>query len=301
MGLGKLEEKIKDLVNHKKINLDKIRKLFEQGANPNARSDYDNLFNECIFDSQEYSPEYYDLLKLFVEYGMNLDECGAEILDMPKFIRKNNDGVKLDKYILDMAKNKLDVEEAIESLKLESSYLNCCSWDDRDDNFNEEDNGPDKDSNDLDTLILMLEAYQKDKPYDGFHLIKPKCIGQKFKSLITNDNYILDTKDTLEAEYSKEKELFTKIELENDTLIIIGNYIAYVNNNDDTIGLEKTNFSNYANEYLKDEEIIDIKFKHYVIHKEKSNSHGRVVTIYFTNNKRIEYQEKDSKEIVKII
>lgn len=301
MALGKLEEKIKDLVNHKKINLDKIRKLFEKGANPNARSEFDNLFNECIFDSQYYSPDYYELLKLFVEYGMNVDECGAEILDMPKFIRENNDGVEFDKYILDVAKNKLDVEEAIESLSMESSYLNCCCYsDNEDDNLNREDD-PDKESNDLDTLIIMLEAYQKDKPYKDIHLAKPRCIGQKFKSISTNNNFILDKNNRIEANYSKDIELFTKIELENDTLIIVGNYIAYVDNAEDKSKYIETNLSKYANEYLKDEKVVDIEFKHYIVHNENSNSHGRVITIYFTNGKKIEYEEKDKKEIMNIV
>ena len=77
MALGELENKILKLVDEKIINIEKVKELFERGANPNAMeydepdkgfnddTYYSTFFSECIFEAQGKSPDLYDLLKVF--------------------------------------------------------------------------------------------------------------------------------------------------------------------------------------------------------------------------------------------
>ena len=128
-------------MDEKIINIEKVKELFESGANPNAmeydesdKSDkgfnddtyYSTFFSECIFEAQGKSPDLYDLLKVFIEYGLDIEKYGSSIISDFHFIFENSDIYEMTKLMLNSAKNKIDVGEAQAGIGTEESYRNCC-------------------------------------------------------------------------------------------------------------------------------------------------------------------------------
>jgi hypothetical protein len=74
--------------------------------------------------------------------------------------------------------------------------------------------------------------------------------------------------------------------MEKNNLIVEDNYTVYINN-EDTHEYQENIFTEYANDYFKNEKVIDLKFKHYEIElSPNSHAQGRVVTINFTNGQK---------------
>lgn len=155
MALGKLENKILDLVNNKIINIVEVEKLFEQGANPNALEDekvdkgwdgdnyWSTFFSDCIFASQEKEPDLFPLLELFIKYGLDVNKYGPSIIGDFHFIRGNNDIYEMTKIMLDKMDRKTNIHEALSGIGVEAAHLNCC-FDDMD-----------VESNEFDTICVM--------------------------------------------------------------------------------------------------------------------------------------------------
>ena len=306
MALGELENKILKLVDEKIINIEKVKELFESGADPNAlKYDepdkgfdndpyYSTFFSECIFEAQGKAPNLYDLLKVCIEYGLDVEKYGASIISDFHFIFENSDIYEMTKLMLNSTKHKIDVGQALSGIGTEESYRNCCL-----------DEMPDRDksSNDLFGLYVLLEAYKNEKDYNGFFRLNLKP-NQKFNSCKVNGDFVEINENKIAVKSEKEKCCMTsKIQMENDTLIIEDNYGVYINNKDNN-GYEDNEFTRKANQYFANEKIIEIKFKHYEVEiNPTSHAQGRVVTILFTNDKKLVYEEDvDNKlETIEII
>lgn len=294
MALGELENKILKLVDTKIINVEKVRELFENGANPNAlecdepdkgfNDDvyYSTFFSECIFEAQEKAPDLYNLLKVFIEYGLDIEKYGSSIISDFHFIFENSDIYEMTKLILNSEKNKIDIGEAQAGIGTEESYRNCCL-----------DEMPDQDesSNDLFGLYKLLEAYKTGKEYNGFYRLNLKP-NQKFIDFKVGGDFVEITENKITVKSCKEKcSMISKIQMENDVLIIEDNYGIYINNKDIN-EYSENEFTRKANQYFANERIIEIKFKHYAVEiNPKSYAQGRVVTILFTNDKKLVYEE----------
>lgn len=303
MALNKLENEILELVNNSKIDILKVEELFKSGANPNAL-EYDEpdkgfnddtywstLFSECIFASQEKEPDLYPLLELFIKYGLDANKYGTSIIGDFHFIGGKSDIYEMTKLMLDNMDRKTDMGEALSGIGTEDSYLTC-SFDNMD-----------SESNDLFGLYELIDAFKNNKPYKSFYKL-PKKINEKFIKLNINGNFVILDKNKVAVKSEKSKMcMISKIEMEKNTLIVEDNYGVYINNEDQN-NYEDNVFTKYANEYLKNEKIIDLKFKHYQIGlSPTSHAQGRVVTINFTNGKKLVYEEdvEDKLEILEII
>ena len=306
MALGELENKILKLVDAYKINIEKVKELFEKGANPNALEDdepdkgfdddiyYSTFFSECIIEAQDKTPDLYDLLKAFIEYGLDVEKYGASIIGDFHFIFENSDIYEMTKLMLNSAKNKIDVGQALSSIGTEASYINCCL-----------DEIPDRDelSNDLFGLYELLDAYKNEKDYNGFFRLNLKP-NQKFIDFKVSGDFVEVNEKMISVKSNKrELSMISKIQMEKDALIIEDNYAVYINNKDFNEYVENE-FTRKANQYFADEKILEIKFKHYEeIIDPLTFAQGRVVTILFTNNKRLVYEEDidNNLETIEII
>lgn len=291
MALNILENKILELVDNNPINIKEVEKLFKQGANPNALDDdkpdqgwdgdeyWSTFFSECIFTAQDKEPDLFPLLELFIKYGLDVNKYGPSIIGDFHFIRGNSDIYEMTKIILNKMDKKTDIHEGISRIGTESSYLNC-SFDDMD-----------AESNDLLGLCIMFESFSENKSYKSFYRL-PKKINELFKKIIITGNFVILDKNKVAVKSNKSETcMFSKIEMEKNTLIVEDNYAVYINN-DDTHEYQENVFTEYANEYFKNEKVIDLKFKHYQVElSPTSHAHGRVVTINFTNNKKLVYEE----------
>ena len=290
MTLGILENKILELVDNKIIDVDKVEDLFKKDANPNALWDekvdrgwdgdeyWSTFFSECIFASQEKEPNLFPLLELFIKYGLDVNKYGPSIIGDFHFIRGNNDIYEMTKIMLDKMDRKTNIHEAISGIGVESSYLNCCF-----DNM-------DAESNDLLGLCIMLENFTKNKPYKSFYRL-PKKINKYFKKIHVKEEFVTLEKNKIAVESKSKSYLITKIEMENHDLVVEENCDVYINDEDDEEFTENI-FTQYANEYFKGEKIVDLKFKHYEVEVDPTtHAQGRVVTINFTNNKKLIYDE----------
>ena len=290
MALGKLENKVLELVNNKNIDMTAVENLFIQGANPNAL-EYDEVdrgwdgddywstfFTECIFVSQENEPNLLPLLELFIKYGLDVNKYGPSIIGDFHFIRGNNDIYEMTKIMLDKMDRNTNIHEAISGIGVESSYLNCTF-----DNM-------DAESNDLLGLCIMLEDFSKNKPYKSFYKL-PKKINEQFKKINVKGDFVILEKNKLAVESKSKSYLITKIEMGNHNLIVEENCDVYINDEDDEKFTENI-FAQHANEYFKNEKIVDLKFKHYEVEMDSNTrAQGRVVTINFTNNKKLVFEE----------
>ena len=305
MALGVLENKILRLVDNKEIDISKVRELFEQGANPNALEyedpdkGFDNViyystfFSECIFEAQLKAPDLYELLKVFIEYGLDIEKYGASIIGDFHFIFENSDIYEMTKLMLNSIDKKINVESALANIGTEESYRNCCL-----------DEMPDRDesSNELYGLYELLDAYKEGKSFNSFYRLNLKP-NQKFIKLKLKGDFVEISSNKVSVKSEKGNCCMkSKIDMEKDTIIVEDNYGVYINNQD-VDKYEENEFTDKANQYFANERIIEIKFKHYEIEiNPKSFAQGRVVTILFTNDKKLIYKEdKDNKlEIIEI-
>ena len=303
MSLNKLENDICKLVDNKKINLRKVEELFKQGANPNALYEdspyhdldgstyYSTLFSECIFNSQYKKPDLYSLLKLFIKYGLDVNKYGPSIISDFHFIRGKSDLYEMTKLMLNHMDRKTDISVAISGIDVESSHLNCSFKD------------MDAESNDLLGLCIMLESFSGNKPYQSFYRL-PKKINELFKCIHVSGDFVILEKNKIAVKSDRSNAcMFSKIEMEKNTLIVEDSYAVYINN-EDTHEYKDNVFTRYANEYLKNEKVVDLKFKHFEVKLSKTTyAQGRVVTINFTNNKKIVYEvdTKNSLETIEIV
>lgn len=291
MALNILENKILELANNNIINIKEVEDLFKQGANPNALDDdkpdkgwdgdeyWSTFFSECIFAAQDKEPDLFPLLELFIKYGLDVNKYGPSIIGDFHFIRGKSDIYEMTKIMLNKMDRTNNIHEAISGIGTESSYLNC-SFDDMD-----------AESNDLLGLCIMLESFSENKPYKSFYRL-PKKINELFKNIkITGEFVILEKNKVAVKSKKSEFSMFSKIEMEKNNLIVEDNYTVYINN-EDTHEYQENIFTEYANDYFKNEKVIDLKFKHYEIElSPNSHAQGRVVTINFTNNKKLVYEE----------
>lgn len=290
--IGKLENEIIEMVNSKKIELAKIDELFNIGANPNALEyaepdeDFDcdiywaTLFSECIFSSQEKGADLYPLLKSFIKYGLDVNKFGASIIGDFTFVVGKSDIYEMTKLILENMDKNINVNQALSGIGLEESFLNC-SFDNRD-----------GESNDLFGLYELIDAFSHNKAYKSFYRL-PKKINEKFVKINVNGDFVVLDKNKIAVKSEKDKMcMISKIMMEKNTLIIEDNYGVYINNEDQNKYDDDNIFTINANEYFKKEKIINLKFKHYQVKlSAKSFAQGRVVTINFTNNKKLVYKE----------
>lgn len=291
MALGKLENEILELVDNKEIDIKKIGELFKQGANPNALEEekpdegwdgdtyWATLFSECIFAAQSKEPDLYPLLELFIKNGLDVNKYGPSIISDFHFISGKSNLYEMTKLLLNNMDRTIDIHEAISGIGTESSYLNC-SFDNMD-----------AESNDLLGLCVMLESFSECKPYKSFYKL-PKKINELFKKIKISGDFVILEKNKVAVKSSKSDFcMFSKIEMDKNTLIVEDNYAVYINN-EDTHEYEENIFTDFANKYFKNEKIIDIRFKHYEVElSPTSHAQGRVVTINFTNSKKLVYEE----------
>lgn len=294
MSLGVLENKILHYIDNEEIDILKIRELFDKGANPNALENdkpdkgfnddiyYSTFFSECIFVAQEKAINLYELLKVFIEYGLDLEKYGSSIISDFHYISESNDIYEMTKLILNSTKNKIDVGEAISGIGVEASYINCCL---------DEIENRDELSNYLFGLAVLLELYKENKPYNGVYSIN-KNINQKFINMKIKGDFVEVNNKKISVKSEKDRcSMLTNIQMEKDFLIVEDNYGVYINNQDMNEYNENV-FTKNVNEYLKDEKIVEIKFKHYDVRiKPKVCKQGRVVTIEFTNGKKLVFEE----------
>ena len=225
------------------------------------------------------------MLELFIKYGLDVNKYGPSIIGDFHFIRGNNDIYEMTKIMLDKMDRKTNIHEAISGIGVESSYLNC-SFD-----------CMDAESNDLLGLCIMLEDFTKNKPYKSFYKL-PKKINEEFKRINIKGDFVVLEKNKIAVDSKSSRNYFiTKIEMNNHDLIVEENCDVYINDEDDEEFTENI-FTQYANEYFKGEKIVDLKFKHYEVELDpKTHAQGRVVTINFTNNKKLVYEEDTDKNL----
>ncbi len=291
------------LVDSKTIDINEIENLFQQGANPNALEDLNpdkdfndctywaTFFSECIFSSQEKNPDLYPVLELFIKYGLDVDKYGSSILSDFHFINNGSDTYRMCKLLLDNMSNCIDVSTALSSIGTEESYLNC--------SFNDMD----FESNELFGLYTMIESFSKNNSYNHFYKL-PKKINEKFVKLNVSGDFITLDKNKITVKSEKNRMcMISKIEMQENSLIVEDNYGVYINNKDEHKFVDNI-FTKYANEYLKNETIISVEFKHYQFTvAPKTFIQGRTAIINLTNDKKIVYEEDtDNKlEIIKIV
>ena len=153
MNFNDKEREILELVHNNNVDIEKINNLFKEGANANASNgivedEYiGNLFSECIFEALPNDINIFELLKCFVQNGLDLDKYGNSIIGDLHATFVNNDIIEIVKYILDNVSKKINVEYAIEMFRLEAEYLS--------DDFSIYD----EKANLVDTVAFMIGKY----------------------------------------------------------------------------------------------------------------------------------------------
>lgn len=286
MALNKLENEILKQVNKKNIDIVKVNELFKKGVNPNALSDdevetydtctyYSTFFSECIFESQEKTPDLLPLLKCFVENGLDVKKYGPSIIGDFHFIYENSDLYEMTKYMLNNMDKGNCVDQALKGIGMEESYYNCCQHDDTA-------------SNELASIYEIIESFNKDKEFNNIYPYK-RILGQKVKSIsLSGNNSSID--DNIFICDSSNDGMRTLIECENDNLSVLDDDMIFVNNSA-VIENKNKDFSKYLTDNLKGEIIENIEFEHTeFVSGPKSYSQGRIITISFSNNKKILYK-----------
>ena len=286
MSLNKLENDILNLVNRKNIDVRKVNELFKSGANPNALSNdevetfnscsyYSTFFSECIFESQENTPDLFPLLKCFIENGLDVNKYGPSIIGDFHFIHGNSDIYKMTKYMLNHMDKNNPVEQALDSIGTEESYYNCSLKND----FA---------SNELASIYELIKAFSKGNEFNNIYSWKT-IIGEKVKEInISGTNCIIDDNTFICS--SLNSEMKTLIECESNKLYILDNDIAFVNNSA-LIDNKSKKFSKYLTDNLKGEVIENVCFEHTeFIDAPRSYIQDRNIIISFSNNKKILYK-----------
>ena len=295
--IGALEKEIIKLVDNKIINLEKVEVLFKNGANPNALeyinpdkgfnddTYWDTLFSECIFEAQDKKPNLYPLLEMFIKYGLDVNKYGPSIIGDFHFVMGKSNIFEMTKLILDKMDKNIDISQALSNIGTEESYLNCC-FDDMD-----------YESNDLFGLYELIVAFANNKPYKSFYRL-PRKLNEKFMKLDIGGVFVTLEKNKVTVKSDKHKMcMISKIQMEKNTLIVEDNYGVYINNEDQNEYKDNV-FTEYANKHFKNEKIIDLTFKHYQIElSPTSHAQGRVVTINFTNHKKLVYDEDSNNNL----
>lgn len=301
MLIGDLENKILELVDSEVIDIEKVRGLFEMGANPNAleclesevTSDYEywfTFFNKCIFAAYNKNPDLYSLLELFIEYGLDVNKYGPSIISDLHFIHKNNDLVKMTKLILSHIDKNTNVEQALDGIATEASFLNAGFGDDEYD---------DERSNYFDTIYDILVWYENNKDYTKIYDYH-KMIGKKVNDVNIFGNIIEIEDSKLIAELKQVNEsLFTLIKCNDGVLKIIDEYKVYVDNNE-FINMSDNSFTELLKKELIGETIDNIDFEHKVYHEGMEFFSYRYVSIYFSNNKKLKYKLIHKKNIIEV-
>ncbi|MBR2246658.1 MAG: hypothetical protein IJ880_06495 [Bacilli bacterium] len=130
MALNDLEKKIEELSEESNIDIEKIKILFEQGANPNALEydipeevlphiyHWDTLLGKCIWYAIDNNANIFELVKTFIEFGFDLTKYGHCILADFHFITGNSssDIIELAKLVVESSSEKIDVSEALDDI-----------------------------------------------------------------------------------------------------------------------------------------------------------------------------------------
>lgn len=301
MALGKLENEILALMNSEIIDISRVEELFKIGANPNALEDenpdrdfddniyWSTFFTSCILSSQQNYPYFYPLLEVFIKYGLDVNKYGSSLIDDFHYISNRCDIYEMTKLVLNHVTDRTKINPALSSIDTVESWLNC-----------NKDEICDAESNDFYGLYVLVESFLNNIPYNSFYRL-PKQINEEFKNINVNGNFVVIEKNKLSAKNNENKNaLNTKIVMKNNTLIVKDYHSVYINN-DDIHNYVKNEFTEYANSYFKSEQIIDVNFKHFEVQlNSNSCAQDRMVTISFTNKKKLKYMEDTENNLVTV-
>lgn len=283
MNFNDKEREILELVHNNNVDIEKINNLFKEGANANASNgivedEYiGNLFSECIFEALPNDINIFELLKCFVQNGLDLDKYGNSIIGDLHATFVNNDIIEIVKYILDNVSKKINVEYAIEMFRLEAEYLS--------DDFSIYD----EKANLVDTVAFMLEEYMYGGHYKEVYDYS-KIIGQEILEVTVDNSVSTSTKDYLMIDL-KTKDINTIIKCSNDVLCVSNSTTAYINNNYKKSYSVDNSFIKQLNETIKGEKIEKIEFEHTFERMTfKSFKSSRNIKLYFSNNKELFYK-----------
>ena len=129
MTFNEKEQEIIEQVKENRIDISRIDYLLKNGANVNASNGVDEdlyhgcLFSECIYEALTNDINIFELLKCFVNNGLDLIKYGGSIIGDLHATFTNNDIIGIIKYILDNAKARINVDYGIKIFRLESDYL----------------------------------------------------------------------------------------------------------------------------------------------------------------------------------
>jgi hypothetical protein len=289
MVFNEKEQKIIELIRNNNVDLNLISDLLQHGADCNASNgvEEDNyvgsLFSECIFEALKNDISVFDLLKCFVENGLDLDKYGSSIIADLHASFTDENIIEIIKYILDNAKTKLDVNNGIRMFKLESEYLS--------DSFSEYD----EKANTIDTIAFMLEEYKFGNDYNAVYLYT-EIIGQTVRDISVDDTIKASNKNYMMVDL-KNRDINTFIKCDRDTLCIYNTNTCYINNNYSNLLEVEDPFVNYLKNNIIGSTITKIEFEH-TFEKVgfRDFQSSRNVKIYFSNNGELFYKRltKDS-------
>ncbi len=284
MVFNEQEQKIIELLHENKYDLNLIDYLLKNGADSNASNgvEEDNylgsLFSECIFEALNYDIGIFDLLKCFVENGLDLVKYGSSIIGDLHSSFNDENLIDIVKYILDNAKTKLDVNHGIRMFRIESEYLS--------DSFSDSD----EKANLVDTIAFMLEEYKCGNNYNDVYLYS-KIIGQTVLNVTIDDTLKASNKNYMTIDL-RNKDINTFIRCDKDTLCIYNSTTCYINNNYSDMPSVSDPFIDYLNENLIGSTITKVEFEHTF---EKASfrefQSSRNVKIYFSNNGELFYKK----------
>lgn len=259
MSYSELENRIIELAGENPINIDEVKKLFDQGADPNAvdgwdenEQDYDDiLFTDCttLFDA----PDYYQLLECFLKNGLDIKKYAERIIGDLIYMG-DNDRFRLIQRIFDSLPERVSMQKALESVGEEASFYNCNP------EFYKGNKSPEWESNDLEGMYELILAYENGDDYDGFKKL-PEEINQKLLSVSVSGEVLQADEEKMVYRY-KDNTVYMIIEMEQDTLIIKNGYAAFINSKE-KFPKQKNAFTLYAESILKGEDVEQVSLHPY--------------------------------------
>lgn len=292
MSYTEYENRIIELASEHPVNIDKIQECFDLGADPNALDswsesdqDYlDFLFTDCftLFDA----PDLYPLLRCFLKNGLDINRF-AEMIISDIIYLADNDRFRMIQLIFDSLSEKVSMQKALESVGDEASFYNCNP------EFYKGKKTPEWESNDLDGLYEMIDAYEKGEAYDGFRKL-PEVLNQKLLSISSSGDWISADTEKLVYQY-KDNTVFMILEMERDTLIIKNGYAAFINNKHNLVK-QKNEFTEYAAKSLTGAVVEKVSLHPYSINV--SDRYPDDARNMFLNGRTVTVELSDGREIV---
>lgn len=272
-------EIINKVANSKKIiNLEEIQKLINMGADLNESDElfenFGGFYCECL-DECDSNINTLPLLKLFVKNGFNIDKFASNILqDYRFFDRERKDVVEVAKYILNTCKNKVNVEDALEAISIETSNKNCSEKNDFGSNL-------------LYILYEVLDRYKNNKNFDDISDLTT-IKGQKIIDVsIDGQLEKYDKNVVFVNEKNNDTSMKITIKCDKNTLVVYNTDFVMVDNGA-KCEKDKNPFVSMLKKEIVGEKIENIVFEHFSCEQEERvYLQGRNSTIILSNGKTI--------------